>query len=377
MDRRTFIATSTALATSSSLQASEDLSVRVYYGTKNQSGSKGIYTGTIDLESGTLSEARLATEAENAGFLAISNSRKYLYAVASGEHGQKIVAYKINHNTGDLTEINRQDCGGQNPCHVSVGPNDKYVVYANYTGGSCGLIPIAEDGSLKKPGSFFQHQEGSGVNAGRQAEPHPHSAKTDPSGKFIMVPDLGQDKVRIYRLADDKQSMQPNNPAYASLPPGGGPRHITFDPQGRWMYVNNELSSSVTVFDLSSEDAAPRAIQTISTLPSGFQDENSTAELLIHPTGRFLYCSNRGHHSVATFQIDQNNGTLTATGHCSSGGSTPRNFGITPDGRYVVVANQLSDNVDVLKVNTQTGTLSATGNSIKVPHCICVRFVLN
>ena len=363
------------LVIAGSTLTAEENRMRVYYGTKNQSGSKGIYTGTFDPATGNLSDPILAVEAENPGFVAISNSNRFLYAVASGKGGHKIVAYLIDKASGKLTELNRQDAGGANPCHVSVSPGDRYVVYANYTGGSCGMMPIAPDGKLLARTSFFQHEGASGVNAKRQEAPHPHSAMTAPEGKLVMVPDLGQDKILIYQVDADGKGMRPGEPSFALMPPGGGPRHVTFHPSGRWMYSNNELTSAVTVFDLDSSTGVTRSKQTISTLPTGKFEGNSTAEILVHPNGRFLYCSNRGHDSIASFSIDQSNGELTATGHASSGGNVPRNFGITPDGRFIVAANQRSDDVAVLKIDAETGTLSQTGNSIKVPHCICVRFV--
>jgi 6-phosphogluconolactonase len=375
MNRIIWMTLAAALLTGQELTADDGGMMRVYYGTKNQSGSQGIYTGRIDLKTGTLSEPELAAEAENPGFLAISHSERFLYAVASGKSGQRIVAYSINHDSGRLTELNSQDAGGANPCHVSIGPDDRYVVYACYTGGSCGMMPLASDGTLKPRSSFFQHTGGSGVNPQRQEGPHPHSAMTAPNGKLVMVPDLGQDKVRLYRVGTDGESMTPNDPAHATMPPGGGPRHVTFHPSGRWMYSNNEMTSAVTVLELDQSTGVTQAKQTISTLPDGFAGDNSTAEVLVHPSGRFLYCSNRGHDSIASFTIDQTNGKLTATGHTSSGGNTPRNFGITPDGQYIVAANQRSDDVAVLKVDQETGKLTPTGSSIKVPHCICVRFV--
>lgn len=375
MKRRMFFAMTTTLLASVTLQAADMNTLRVYYGTKNQSGSKGIYTGTLDLKSGSLSEPQLAAEVENPGFIAISQSERFLYAVASGQSGQKIVAFSIERDSGKLKKLNSQEVGGANPCHVSVGPKDNYVVFANYTGGSCGMMPLAVDGTLKPRSSFFQHTGASGVNEQRQEAPHPHSAMTDPTGRFVMVPDLGQDKVRVYRVANDGKSMKPNDPPFATVPAGGGPRHVNFHPSGQWMYSNNELTSAVTVFDLDDATGAAKAKQTISTLPDGFTGSNSTAEILVHPNGRFLYCSNRGHDSIASFTIDQKSGSLTATGRTSSGGKTPRNFGITPDGRYVVAANQNSDDVAVLKVDSATGKLTPTGSKIKVPHCICVRFV--
>lgn len=378
MKRRELIATATVLivlVAGTRLLPEDENMLRVYYGTKNQSGSKGIYSGTLDLKTGELSEPKLAAEAENPGFLAISQTERVLYAVASGKRGQRIVAYAINRDSGELTELNSQDAGGANPCHVSVGPKDRYVVYANYTGGSCGMMPIASDGTLKPRSSFFQHTGASEVNKKRQEAPHPHSAMTAPSGDFVMVPDLGQDKVRVYRVSPDGKSIKPNDPPFATMPPGGGPRHVTFHPSGAWMYSNNELTSSVTVFDLDKSTGETKSKQSISTLPKDFSGGNSTAEILVHPNGRFLYCSNRGHDSIASFTIDQKTGELTATGHTSSGGNIPRNFGITPDGQYVVAANQSSNDVAVLKVNKATGKLTPTGSSIKVPHCICVRFV--
>ena len=375
MNRLMLIALAAALLSGMELKAEDGGTMRVYYGTKNQSRSKGIYTGTIDLKTGTLSEPELAAEAENPGFLTISQSERFLYAVGSGKSGQRIVAYSINRDSGKLTELNSQDVGGVNPCHVSIGPDDRYVVYACYTGGCCGMMPLATDGTLKPRSSFFQHTSGSGVNPDRQEGPHPHSAMTAPNGKLVMVPDLGQDKVRLYRVGADGQSMTANDPAFATMPPGGGPRHVTFHPSGRWMYSNNEMTSAVTVLDLDQATGVTKAKQTISTLPDGFDGDNSTAEVLVHPSGKFLYCSNRGHDSIASFTIDQTTGELTATGQTSSGGNVPRNFGITPDGQYVVAANQRSDDVTVLKVDPDTGKLTPTGSSIKVPHCICVRFV--
>ena len=377
MKRREFIAAATALVAGTTLQAAHHKNIlRVYYGTKNRGGSEGIYTGTLDLNTGKLSEPQLAAKAENPGFIAISQSERFLYAVAAGKGGQKIVAYSIDPSGGGkLKELNSQEAGGANPCHVSVGPKDNYVVYANYTGGSCGMMPIAADGTLKPRSSFFQHTGGSGVNKKRQEAPHPHSAMPDPSGSFVMVPDLGQDKVRVYRVSDDGKSMKPNDPPFATMPPGGGPRHVTFHPSSKWMYSNNELTSAVTVFDLDKSTGATKSTQTISTLPDGFSGGNSTAEILAHPNGRFLYCSNRGHDSIASFTIDQKSGKLTATGYTKSGGRTPRNFGITPDGRYVVAANHGSNDVATFKVDQTTGKLTPTGSSIKVTNCICVRFV--
>ena len=369
-----FVIAAILLATGTEALVIGETTLRVYYGTKNRSGSKGIYTGRLDLKTGTLSEPQLAIEAENAGFVAISNSGRFLYAVASGESGQRIVAYAIGERSGKLTELNSRESGGANPCHVSVGSGDRYVTYANYSGGSCGLMPLAKDGTLKAGGSFFQHEGGSGINKGRQEAPHPHSARTDPHGRFVMVPDLGQDKVRVYRLENDGTSMAPNDPPFAVTPPGGGPRHVTFHPNARWMYVNNELTSSVTVFDLDDSTGATQSKQTITTLPAEFAGLNSTAEILAHPNGRFLYCSNRGHDSIASFTINQTTGELTALGHTKSGGKTPRNFGITSDGQYLVAANHTSGDVVAFKVDLETGQLTQSSRT-KVPHCICVRFV--
>jgi 6-phosphogluconolactonase len=261
MKRLVLIVVSAMLVVGPELQAEEN-TLRVYYGTKNQSGSKGVYTGTLDLKTGSLSDPRLAAEAENPGFIAISQSERFLYAVASGKGGQKIVAYAINKASGRLTELNSEDAGGANPCHVSIGPKDNYVVYANYTGGSCGMMPLATDGTLKPRSSFFQHTGASNVNKKRQEAPHPHSAMTDPSGSFVMVPDLGQDNVRVYRVGADGKSMKPNDPPFATMPPGGGPRHVTFHPSSRWMYSDNELTSSITVFDLDKSSGATKSKQT-------------------------------------------------------------------------------------------------------------------
>ena len=349
--------------------------LRVYYGTKNRSGSQGIYTGTLDPQTGQLSEPQLAAEAENPGFLAISLSGDFLYAVANGEKGQRIVSYTIDRESGKLDELNSQEVGGVNPCHLSIGPNDRFVVYANYTGGSCGMMPLADDGTLQPRSSFFQHSGSSEINPSRQEAPHPHSAMVHPDGHLVMVPDLGQDKIRIYRVTGDSPRMIPNETPVAEMPAGGGPRHVTFHPNRVWMYSNNELASSVSFLELDTTTGTTDLKQTISTLPSDFDGENLTAEILVHPSGSFLYCSNRGHDTIASFSIDPSDGSLTSTGHATSGGKTPRNFGITPNGDYLVSANQDSDDVITHTINPTTGRLTPTGHAIKVPHCICVRFL--
>jgi 6-phosphogluconolactonase len=350
----------------------------VFFGTYTGEKSKGIYRARLDLASGKLSEAELAGEVENPSFLALHPDGKFLYSAGEvsnfeGKPGGAVSAFSLDRATGKLTLLNQQSSGGAGPCHLVVDRGGKNVLVANYGGGSVAALPIEKDGKLRLASAFVQHK-GSSVNPRRQEGPHAHSINLDPAGKFAFVADLGLDKVLIYKFDAEKGTLTPNDPAFAAVLPGAGPRHFAFHPSGRFAYVINEMHSTVTAFGYDAARGALQDIHVASTLAEPKQG-NSTAEVQVHPSGKFLYGSNRGHDSLAIFSIDQESGELTVVGHQSTGGKTPRNFGIDPTGAFVLAANQSSDSVVVFRVDQQTGRLTPTGQSIEVPRPVCVKFL--
>jgi 6-phosphogluconolactonase len=246
---------------------------------------------------------------------------------------------------------------------------------ANYGSGSVAVLRISDDGRLESASAFIQH-EGSSINPSRQKAPHAHSINVDSGNRFAFAADLGLDKIMIYRFDPAQGTLAPHQPESVSLKPGAGPRHFAFHPTGRYAYVINELDSTVTAFTCQPERGALNAIQTISTLPQDFRGENSTAEVQVHPTGKFLYGSNRGHDSIAVFAIDPSSGRLTYVENEPTQGQTPRNFGIDPTGTFLLAANQDSDTVVVFRIDVTSGQLQPAGQTVKVPSPVCVKMML-
>ncbi|MGE3819663.1 MAG: lactonase family protein [Isosphaeraceae bacterium] len=352
---------------------------RVYVGTYTNTGSKGIYRFDLDLTTGEPSGVTLAAESTSPSFLAIDPGRKFLYAVGEvdkvgGKPGGGVSAFAIDPATGALSALNQQSSVGAGPCHIIVDKQGRNVLVANYGGGSTAVLPILEGGKVGEASAFVQHT-GSSVNPQRQKEPHAHSVNLDPAGKFAFVADLGLDKVLIYQFDSAQGRITANQPSAASVAPGAGPRHFDFHPNGKFAYVINELNSTVTAFAYDAERGALRPIDTKSTLPEGFQGTNYPADVHVHPNGRFLYGSNRGHDSIASFTVDPETGALSPTGHQGEGIKNPRNFGVAPCGQFVLVANQDADSILVFAVDPATGALSPTGKGVKVPRPVCVQFV--
>jgi 6-phosphogluconolactonase len=348
----------------------------VYVGTYTQRGSKGIYRCELDLASGKLTEPALAGEVKDPSFLAIAPDHRHLYAVSEiGNLGGKktggVVALAIDPKTGDLTRLNEQPSEGAGPCHLVTDRAGRYVLVANYGAGSAAALPIESGGRLGPATSAVQHK-GSSVNKQRQEAPHAHSINLDAANRYAVVADLGLDKVIVYRFAGGK--LTPNDPPSASVAPGSGPRHFAFHPDGRHAYVINELANTVTAFAYDPDAGSLKEIQVISTLPEGSRGTSYTAEVQVHPSGKFLYGSNRGHNSIAVFAID-GDGKLTAAGHEPTQGKTPRNFGIDPTGRYLLAANQDSDSIVVYRIDAKTGALKPTGAKVSVPMPVCVKFM--
>lgn len=362
-------------------KAAAPKSLRVYVGTYTNAKSKGIYLCELDLASGKLSNPEVAAEVANPSFLAIHPSRNYLYAVGEINNFENkktgaVTSFAIDRKTGKLTQINQRSSQGAGPCHVVVSASGNYAFVANYTGGTVAALPIQDGGGLGDATSFIQHK-GSSVNTKRQGEPHAHSINLDAANRFAFAADLGCDKVFVYRFDPSKGLLTPNDPPAAILAPGSGPRHFAFHPSGKYAYVINEILLTVTAFQYDAEKGVLTEIQTISTVPAGTSGGGlSTAEVQVHPSGKFVYGSNRGHDTLAIYSVDANTGKLTAVGHQSTGGKTPRNFGIDPTGAYVLAANQGSDNITVFRVDATTGKLNPTGQSVEVPVPVCVKFLV-
>ncbi len=352
---------------------------RIYIGTytSNDSSSDGIYTCLFDDENGTLSAPELAAEAENPSFLAIHPNGRLLFAVNEvteykGEAAGAVSAFRIDADSGRLTFINQQSTSGGAPCHCNVDATGRFLLVANYVGGNVAVFPIDDDGSLAEASCVINH-EGSSVQAGRQDAPHAHSINLSDDNQFAYVADLGIDRVMIYRFDDQAGVLTPNDPAFVAVTAGGGPRHFSIHPTGKFAYTNNEITSSVTAFTRDVDSGGLSSIQTTSTLPNDFKGRNSTAECLVHPSGNFVYVSNRGHDSIAVFSVDPQTGKLTSVENEPTQGHAPRNFFIMPDGRWLLAENQNSDSVLVFAVNQQDGSLTPTDHRIEVGRPVCIR----
>jgi 6-phosphogluconolactonase len=347
----------------------------VYIAGMTEAKKGAIYRFHLDLATGALDPVGVSSGFPNPTFIAIHPSKPYLYTADElyryhGKPTGTVSAFAINLKTGDLTFLNKQESGGPGPCHVSVDATGKVLLAANYGGGSVTSVPIGADGRLGTPGSVVQHK-GSGADPKRQKGPHAHSINPDPTNQFAVAADLGIDKLLVYRLDTAQGALGPHDPPFAKLAPGAGPRHLAFHPNGKFAYVINELNSTVTAFGWDAGKL--ETLQTIGTLPEGFKGSNSTAEVLVHPSGKFLYGSNRGHNSIAIFAIDAGTGRLTVVGHEPVRGDWPRSFCIDPTGAFLLVANRRTNNVVVFRIDAKTGTLAATGHEAKIPAAICVR----
>jgi 6-phosphogluconolactonase len=351
----------------------------VYIGTYTENKSKGIYAYRFDAATGQMSSLGLAAESVNPSFLAGDPSRRFLFAVNEiskyeGRSSGGVSAFVIDPGTGKLTFLNEVASRGAGPCHITVDKTGKYVLVANYEGGSLAVFPILKDGRLGESSALVQHH-GASIDPQRQEGPHAHSVYLSPDNRFALCADLGLDEVLVYRFDAEKGTLAPNNPPFAKVNPGAGPRHFAFHPSGKFGYAIDEMQSTVTAFSYEPSSGALQVLQTVSTLPKDFQGESTAAEVFVHPSGKFLYGSNRGHDSIAIFTINSRKGTLTPNGYALTLGKTPRNFALDPTGSYVLAANQDSDNVVQLRIDPNTGRLTPTGQVLEVPSPVCVTFV--
>jgi 6-phosphogluconolactonase len=372
----------------------------VYIGTSTYSEAQGqradgIFVYRMDPENGSLEKIQAVESGPEPTFLALHPNRRFLYAVNEAAEGQA-AAFAIDPASGRLSYLNRESLGAPGPCYVTLAPQGNWLLTANYSGGSVSVLPVLPDGRLGEKVQVVQHEgssadagkayqvrdaekvlakvehhaTGSGVMPDRQEQAHAHSVTFDPSGRFVLVADLGMDRVWVYRFDSETGRIV----AHDDLPdssvatrPGAGPRHLAFHPNGRCMYVSNELDSTVLALTWDASTGTGEAIQTLSTLAEGFQGESWVADIHLTPDGRFLYVSNRGDDSLACFGVEETSGRLSPAGHFSTLGSWPRNFNISPDGKFLLAANQMSDSIAVFKINSSTGSLESSGTIINVP----------
>lgn len=341
---------------------------------------KGIYRFRFDANAGALTLDGITEGVRNASYLAFDLKRRFLYCVNEfkefeGQASGAVSAFAIDPGTGDLTFLNMKASHGTDPCHLTVDATGRFLLVANFASGSVCVLPINDDGSLQEASQVIQH-EGSSVDPKRQSGPHAHAVTLDNANRYLFVPDLGMDKVMIYAFDAEIGRLTPNSAQpFMATKPAAGPRQIVMHPGGAFAYLINELGSTTTACRYAADSGSLTELQTVSTLPDGFDGDNTCAEVQVAPSGRFLYGSNRGHNSIVIFAIDADTGTLTLVGHESTRGEIPRNFEVSPTGEFLAAANQDSNNVVMFRVDRETGKLTATGNVVEAGTPICVRFM--
>jgi len=377
---KNFSAAVTACAVTISAPAKEFL---VYFGTYTGAKSKGIYVSRLDTKTGRLTAPELVAETTSPSFLAVHPKGELLYAVNevskfNDKPAGAVSGFAIDRANGKLTPLNQQSSGGAGPCHLVVDKSGQTVLVANYGGGSVAALPIAADGRLGEATSFFQHaRPNTNSTTTKQKPPHGHSINVSPDNRFAAAADLGLDQILVYRLDPKRGELTPNNPPFTAVAPGSGPRHLAFHPSEKFAYVINETTCTMTAFTYDRKTGVLKEVQTVSTLPAGESVKSgySTAEVQVHPSGKFLYGSNRGHDTIAVFAIDKSSGKLTPVENVPTQGKIPRNFGIDPTGEFLLAANQNSDSVVVFRIDAKTGRLTPTGQVIEVGAPVCVKFV--
>ena len=354
---------------------------RTYFATNTRDRSRGLYTALFDAHSGKFSEVRLAAEADNPTFITFDCRRSLLFSTSEvrstdGRPEGALYAFSIDPQSGELKQINRVLTGGTGPAYVSYDDASATLITANIWGGSVASFHVEPDGRLSERKSLIRHDaEESGVHPRLQDAPHPHSIAFDPERKFALSCDRGADRVFIYRHDATGSRLIPADPPYVATHRGNGPRHLAFHPNGRVLYVLNELASSVTVFSYTSESGQIHEGPTLTTLPKGYSGKNATAEIETSQCGRFLYCSNRGHNSIAIFSVAATHEQFELIGHTSTRGAWPRTFKIDPTGRWLIAANEQSSDAFVFAIDSDSGRLEPHGDGIDVINPTCVRFL--
>jgi 6-phosphogluconolactonase len=345
----------------------------VYFGSHGSGPHIGFSLAHFDTETGKLTEAVFLEEAVAPAYFIIRPDGRRLYTCNSFP-GSSVSAYAIDPATAKLTLLNRQPSGGGDPSYVSLDHSGRYLMVANYLGGSAAVFALRRDGSIGRRTAFVQHV-GASLDPNDPRHAHAHSIRFDPSHRFVLLADLGLDKIFVYRLNPKTGALTPNDPPYATVAPGSGPRHIAFDPRDRYVYAINQTANSIVGFGWDSNRGILTQFETVSTLPKGFKGENTGSEILMHPSGKFLYATNRGNNSVAVFSVQADTGRLTPVQYISTQGKTPRNADFDPTGKWLLVTNKDSNNAVVFRIDQSTGQLTQNGDPISVPAPFCERFL--
>ncbi len=343
------------------------------YTTKTE--SKGIYAYEFDSDTGKLTPKGVTAETSDPSWIAVHPSRKFLYAANEAGKSSAVSAFAIDAKGGELTLLNQMPSLGEDPCYLSFDKTGKYLLVANYSSGTVAVFPILPNGRLGEYTAMLKDQGTTGPHKNQEG-PHAHWIETSPDNRFALVADLGLDEVLVYKFDAASGTLTPNEPAFAKLKAGSGPRHIAFHPRGKFVFAVSELNSTATSFAYDGKKGALKEIGTVSTLPPGFSGRNDVAEAAVDPNGKFLYVSNRGNDSIAIVSIDPAKGTLAPVGGgVPTGGKEPRHFAIDPSGKYLLAENQYSNNIVVFKIDAATGGLTATGQVVEVPSPVNIAFL--
>ncbi|ANE48224.1 3-carboxymuconate cyclase [Paenibacillus swuensis] len=346
----------------------------VFAGSYAEAGDNSVYVYEFNETSGSLELLDSAAGLKNPTFLNVDASNRKLYAISevtapSGKKAGEAVAFNIL-PSGSIEILNRRNTTEGPTCHIQRDANDRYLVVVSYHEGMAGLQAITEDGLIGQVLDVEQH-EGSSVNPERQDRPHPHSAFFSPDNRFLLIPDLGLDRIFTYSIVEESQTLRLEGVTETN--PGSGPRHLAFHPSGSYAYVIHEMDSTITAFAYSAENGSLTPVHTISTLPADFAGENSTAEIAVSEDGKYVYGSNRGHDSIAVYAVDVSTGKLSLVQHVSTEGEHPRHFALTPGGGYLLCANRDTNNIAVFKINSDSGRLQYTGNDVHLSKPVCVK----
>jgi len=364
------------LTTSFTSMAQEDYSkVPFYVSSMDQDHGSGIALYELDFMTGDMKFLGESDIEPNSDYLTISPDGQYLYSVVQepGSDSGLVTSFSINRTSGELTYLDEEYTRGYGPCHITTDKKGDYLVVAHYDGGSVSVLSALSDGNLGSVRQTIFHQ-GSSVVKDRQEKPHPHMACISPKGRYVLVSDLGIDKIMCYRLKSNGK-LKPTSQTGINMEPGSGPRHIVFHPSGKFAYVVNELNSTVTAFSFDKSNGSMQIIENVRSIPEDFHEPNYLADVHISRDGNYLYASNRGYNSISIFKIDQNNGKIELIENTSCGGDWPRAFNICPTGHYLLVANERSDNIVVFEIEPSTGLLTKKSESKDFPAPRCIKFL--
>ncbi len=341
---------------------------------------EGIYAFRLDPFSGAVTLSAKTTGVTNPSYLAFDATHRFLYAVNElksyeGRPTGTVSAFAVDPATGNLAFLNKQLTHGTDPCHVLMDAKTRRVFVANFMSGSVCVLPVRPDGTLDQACDFVQHV-GAGIDPQRQQGPHAHSVTLDAASRYAFVPDLGLDKLLVYRIDARRGMLEPNSVPWIKMKPGAGPRHVAMHPGGAFAYLINELDSTIAALRYDRKAGRFHELQIVPTLPEGFRGDSTCADIQVSPSGRFVYASNRGHDSIVVYQIDRHTGRLTYVDHRSTEGRTPRSFGIDPTGSFLLAANQDSDTIVAFRIDARSGKLRPTGHVTQVPTPVCVKFLM-